>query len=82
MDMWALGVCIYMWVFGHLPFTGAAPFIIYEKIRSQDIQLPDVDNGGMQVRARPTQHNPLRDAVLLGAASSFAVKSDSCTAAE
>jgi hypothetical protein len=35
MDMWALGVCVYMWVFGALPFTGAAPFIIYDKIRSQ-----------------------------------------------
>lgn len=40
MDMWALGVCIYMWVFGCLPFTGVAPFIIYEKIRSQDVVLP------------------------------------------
>eukprot|EP00775_Hariotina_reticulata_P008788 gene8788-8966_t len=45
MDMWALGVCIYMWVFGCLPFTGAAPFIIYEKIRNQNVSLPS----GMQV---------------------------------
>lgn len=35
MDVWALGVCIYMWAFGELPFTGAAPFIIYNKIRSE-----------------------------------------------
>ena len=35
MDLWALGVCVYMWTFGELPFTGAAPFIIYDKIRSQ-----------------------------------------------
>lgn len=41
MDMWALGVCIFMWMSGSLPFNGAAPFIIYDKIRSQDIQLPD-----------------------------------------
>lgn len=40
MDMWALGVCIYIWVFGCLPFTGGAPFIIYEKIRAQDISMP------------------------------------------
>jgi hypothetical protein len=29
MDMWALGVTIYMWVFGELPFNGAAPFLVY-----------------------------------------------------
>jgi serine/threonine protein kinase len=40
MDMWALGVCIYIWVFGCLPFTGGAAFIIYEKIRAQDISMP------------------------------------------
>ncbi|KAI8475025.1 MAG: kinase-like domain-containing protein [Monoraphidium minutum] len=40
MDMWALGVCVYMWTFGELPFTGAAPFIIYDKIRSQDLSMP------------------------------------------
>ena len=40
MDMWALGVCVYMWAYGKLPFTGAAPFVIYEKIRSQDVRLP------------------------------------------
>eukprot|EP00878_Enallax_costatus_P030649 GHUV01033413.1.p1 GENE.GHUV01033413.1~~GHUV01033413.1.p1 ORF type:complete len:148 (-),score=38.52 GHUV01033413.1:612-1001(-) len=40
MDMWALGVCIYMWVFGCLPFTGVAPYIIYEKIRAQEIYMP------------------------------------------
>ena len=42
MDMWALGVCVFMWVFGELPFTGAAPFVIYERIRSQDLRLPSV----------------------------------------
>lgn len=47
MDLWALGVCIYMWVYGCLPFTGVAPFIIYEKIRAQAVAqpvLPDVSS--------------------------------------
>jgi serine/threonine protein kinase len=40
MDLWALGVCVYIWVYGVLPFTGGAPFIIYEKIRGQDVVQP------------------------------------------
>lgn len=38
--MWALGVTIYMWVFGQLPFNGAAPFLIYENIRRKELALP------------------------------------------
>ena len=38
--MWALGVTIYMWVFGELPFNGAAPFMVYESIRRNDVRLP------------------------------------------
>jgi serine/threonine protein kinase len=40
MDMWALGVCVFMWVFGGLPFTGMAPSVIYERIRAQDVCVP------------------------------------------
>ncbi len=35
MDVWALGVTIFLWVFGTLPFNGAVPFLIYECIRRQ-----------------------------------------------
>ena len=35
MDMWALGVTIYMWMFGELPFIGSAPFMVYENIKKQ-----------------------------------------------
>eukprot|EP00879_Flechtneria_rotunda_P016543 GHRR01017312.1.p1 GENE.GHRR01017312.1~~GHRR01017312.1.p1 ORF type:complete len:426 (+),score=183.95 GHRR01017312.1:923-2200(+) len=50
MDMWALGVCIYMWVYGRLPFTGAAPFIIYEKIRAQDVGQPTTPEVSPELR--------------------------------
>lgn len=50
MDMWALGVCIYMWVFGELPFRGAAPCLIYEKIKAQDVTFAEATNisGGLR----------------------------------
>lgn len=41
MDMWALGVCIYMWAFGKLPFNGRGPFAIYESIRNNQLVLPE-----------------------------------------
>ncbi|GFH06069.1 uncharacterized protein HaLaN_00637, partial [Haematococcus lacustris] len=40
MDMWALGVTIFLWVFGQLPFNGAMPFLIYESIRRQELNIP------------------------------------------
>jgi [calcium/calmodulin-dependent protein kinase] kinase len=43
LDIWALGVTVFMWMFGQLPFNGAVPFLIYECIRRQDMRLPDVD---------------------------------------
>jgi len=39
MDMWALGVSVYLWIFGSLPFVGVAPFVIYENIRSKDVKV-------------------------------------------
>jgi len=48
MDMWALGVCIYIWMYGCLPFTGGAAFIIYEKIRAQDVSVPSAPDVSAQ----------------------------------
>ncbi len=41
MDMWALGVTIFMWLWGQLPYNGAAPFLIYECIRRKELVLPE-----------------------------------------
>ncbi len=38
--MWALGVCLYLWVFGELPFKGSAPFVVYENIRNAPLVIP------------------------------------------
>ncbi len=40
-DMWALGVCIYLWAYGCLPFEGASAFVIYDRIRSAELVLPE-----------------------------------------
>ncbi len=41
LDMWALGVTMYMWIYGELPFGGAAPFMVYENIRRGEVRLPE-----------------------------------------
>ncbi len=39
-DIWALGICIYQWTFGRLPFTGAHASDVFEAISSQPVELP------------------------------------------
>ena len=41
LDLWALGVTIYTWVVGTLPFKGSAPFLMYDNIKTQPVHLPD-----------------------------------------
>ena len=40
LDMWALGVTVYLWAFGKLPFDGTAPFMVYESIWRQELKTP------------------------------------------
>ena len=39
MDLWALGVCIYQWAYGCLPFSGGTVFETFAAINST--QPPD-----------------------------------------
>eukprot|EP00955_Chlamydomonas_euryale_P017529 187424-Chlamydomonas_euryale.AAC.2 len=40
LDMWALGVTLFLWAFGELPFKGTIPFHVYEAIRHNEVALP------------------------------------------
>ncbi|KAG1658455.1 hypothetical protein FOA52_005619 [Chlamydomonas sp. UWO 241] len=39
-DMWALGVCLYMFVFGTPPFSGHTSYQVYHAIQNQTLALP------------------------------------------
>lgn len=39
-DIWSLGVCIYQWTFGQLPFTGKTTAEVFDSICSQALALP------------------------------------------
>jgi len=38
-DIWALGVCVYMWMFHRLPFEAPTVFMLMEAIRDGELQL-------------------------------------------
>ncbi|KXZ50915.1 hypothetical protein GPECTOR_14g161 [Gonium pectorale] len=40
-DIWALGICLYMFVFGKPPFTGGTTYQIYESIQQGELQFPE-----------------------------------------
>ena len=42
MDVWALGVCIYCWIFGRLPFVGQTILETFEAIKQNELQF-DID---------------------------------------
>ncbi|KAG2450773.1 hypothetical protein HYH02_004610 [Chlamydomonas schloesseri] len=39
-DIWALGICLYMFVFGKPPFVGATTYQIYEAIQRAELAFP------------------------------------------
>ena len=39
-DNWALGVCIFQWIFGQLPFSGANTSEVFDSICKQPLVLP------------------------------------------
>ncbi len=39
-DIWALGICLFMFVFGKPPFVGATTFQIYEAIQRAELSFP------------------------------------------
>ncbi len=39
-DIWSLGVCIYQWTFGRLPFTGKTTAEVFDSICSQALAMP------------------------------------------
>ncbi|KAK9849502.1 hypothetical protein WJX84_009237 [Apatococcus fuscideae] len=41
MDVWALGVCIYCWIFGHLPFVGQTILETFEAIKNDELTFND-----------------------------------------
>jgi hypothetical protein len=61
--MWALGVCIHVWIFGCLPFDGATSYATYTAIQTCDLHLPgDAGYAGSagDVRISPALGDVLR----------------------
>ena len=40
-DLWALGCLLYRMLVGSTPFTAASEYLIFERITSHDLQIPD-----------------------------------------
>lgn len=39
-DIWALGICLYMFIFGKPPFTGQGTYQVYEAIQNNELTFP------------------------------------------
>ena len=40
-DIWALGITLYTFVFGHLPFHDENIVVLYDKIRNTNLTFPE-----------------------------------------
>eukprot|EP00999_Lentomonas_sp_LEN2_P002586 NODE_467_length_1470_cov_96.018615_g435_i0.p1 GENE.NODE_467_length_1470_cov_96.018615_g435_i0~~NODE_467_length_1470_cov_96.018615_g435_i0.p1 ORF type:complete len:401 (+),score=61.22 NODE_467_length_1470_cov_96.018615_g435_i0:234-1436(+) len=40
-DIWAMGVCLFVWSFGTLPFKGPTAYVTYQKIVQDNPQYPE-----------------------------------------
>lgn len=60
-DAWALGVCIYVWIYGCLPFDGNTPYAIYNAIRTctpEPPSQPSISSELQSVLAQLLQKRP------------------------
>ncbi len=40
-DVWALGVCLYMWMYLKLPFEAPTVYMLMQEIANGELVLPD-----------------------------------------
>lgn len=61
-DIWALGVCIHVWLWGRLPFEGSTPYAMYDAIRNTPWKGPSGCQSGSQ--GEGASGPPVSDALL------------------
>ena len=49
LDYWSLGVIVYEFITGGLPFNASSPFEVFKRIRARDIKYPPVGRGEDQM---------------------------------
>ena len=54
-DVWALGVCLYMFLFGCTPFSGQSSYQVYEAVQKQPLAFPS-DKTGPEAASAEVKH--------------------------